>query len=190
MIVVDQVILSDDIAESHFTCDLSKCKGACCEEGDMGAPLESDECRQLDAQFQHIAPFLSPEGVDVIRSVGTYVRDQDGDWSTPLMKSGACAYSIRDKGVLRCGIEQAWQQGKSSLQKPISCHLYPIRISRYDDFQAVNYHRWNICSPACTLGSSIRVPLYIFLKDALIRRFGAEWYEKLVQSVASRNEQF
>jgi hypothetical protein len=188
MIVIDQIILSDDIAENHFVCDLTACKGACCEEGDSGAPLEQQECELLDAQFQAIKPYISEEGALVIQSQGTHILDQEGDWSTPLMQNGACAYSIRINGVLQCGIEKAWQQGKSSLQKPISCHLYPIRLNRYDTFEAVNYHRWSICGPACTLGSRLQVPLYIFLKGALIRRFGAEWYEKLESEIGKRNQ--
>ncbi len=184
MIVVGNAILSDDIAENEFVCNLEKCKGGCCEAGDLGAPLERSELVILDEIYETIKPYLSKEGIQVIEEQGKYVIDFEGDYSTPMVRGKACAYAIKDsKGVWACGIEKAYLAGKISFQKPISCHLYPIRITKYDDFEALNYHRWDICSSACSLGKALSIPLYHFLKEALVRKYGINWYEDLVQQI-------
>ncbi len=188
MIVVDHVILSDEIAEEFFVCDLQRCKGACCEEGDLGAPLEPEEVKEISHNLSSILPYLSPEGRKVINEQGLFVNDHEGDISTPTIKGKACAYSYRENGVLGCGIERAWKEGKSLFRKPVSCHLYPIRINRYDEFEAVNYHRWQICSPACSLGTSLKVPLYRFLKEALIRKYGEPWYGRLCETIEASSK--
>lgn len=180
MIQVGQVLVSDDIKEKEFVCNLEKCKGACCVEGDFGAPLEDDELPVLREIYEQVKPYLSETGIKAIERQGTYVLDDDGDFSTPTIGGRECAYSIYDeKGVLKCGIEQAYLDGKITWKKPISCHLYPIRITKKKNFEAVNYHKWSICSPACALGKELQVPLYKFLKEALVRKYGQAWYDEL-----------
>jgi hypothetical protein len=188
MLVVGKAVLSEDIIEKAFVCDLQKCKGACCVEGDAGAPLSQEELRILQDIYEDVAPFLSEEGRKEIEKRGVYVKDKDGDFTTPTLHGRECAYAIYDKqGMLQCGIELAWKAGKTSFKKPISCHLYPIRIDTYDHYDALNYHRWHICSAACTLGEKLEVPVYRFLKDALIRKYGQDWYEELEAQAKAKN---
>ena len=185
MILVGNAVLSQDIEDKFFVCDLLACKGACCVEGDAGAPLEEEETKILEEIYPQVKPYLSEEGKKFIESQGTWVNDKDGDKVTPTIANNKeCAYAIYDqKGILKCGIEQAYLDGKVSFKKPISCHLYPIRITKYDQFDAVNYDRWEICDPACNLGQSLQIPLYRFLKDALIRKYGEAWYEQLLEEI-------
>lgn len=181
MIAVGEALISEDILEKEFVCDLSKCKGACCVEGDAGAPLELAEVTRLEEIYDDVKPFLRPEGVRAIEELGTSVQDpSDGEWVTPLVNGAECAYVIFDeKGVTKCGIEKAWEQGAVNWQKPVSCHLYPVRIDSYESYDAVNYHKWQICSPACELGAQLKVPVYKFVKDAFIRKYGPGWYAEL-----------
>lgn len=180
MIKIGETLISDDVLEEFFVCDIEKCKGACCVEGDLGAPLEENELDELKQNFNGIAPFLTEEGRHEIEKQGLYVFDFEGDYSTPTINGRECAYAIYDeKGFLKCGIELAYENGKSDFSKPISCHLYPVRISKNITNIAVNYDQWHICNPACILGHELKVPLYKFLKDALIRKFGKEWYGQL-----------
>jgi len=184
MILIDKTVISDDVKEQLFVCDLEKCKGACCVEGDLGAPLEKGEMETLDKIYQKVKPYLSNEGIAAIEKQGTYILDEEGDFSTPTLDGKECAYAVYDeKGILKCGIEQAYNDGKVKFKKPISCHLYPIRITKYDHYDAINYDRWHICSPACTLGSELGVPVYKFLKEPLIRKYGENWYNELVQEI-------
>lgn len=188
MLEVGNVILSDDIKDELFVCDLESCKGACCVEGDLGAPLNQDELAILNSIKEAVLPYLMPEGVKEIEKQGTYILDEDGDYSTPTIGGKECAYAIYDEnGILKCGIEQAYLDGKTTFKKPISCHLYPIRISKYAQFEAANYDRWDICSPACGLGKKLGVPVYKFVKDALVRKYGEEWYQELTNTI-ERNE--
>lgn len=181
MIEIGDTIISRDLLHNAFVCDLEACKGACCVEGDSGAPLEEDERAILDKEYEAIKPYLLDEGRKAIDRQGSSVIDSDGDLGTPLVEEGACAYAIFENGKAFCGIEKAWKAGATAFRKPISCHLYPVRVSSYSSFQAVNYHRWKICDPACQLGAQLEVPVYVFLKDALIRRFGLKWYHELEQ---------
>lgn len=184
MIIVENAVISDDVKENFFVCNLEKCKGACCVEGDMGAPLEVDELKTLEDIYEDVKPYLTKEGQAVIEKEGKYVKDVDGDYCTPTIGGKECAYAIRDKkGILKCGIEQAHKEGKTDFKKPVSCHLYPLRITPYDHYDAINYHRWHICNPACSLGRELHVPLYRFLKDALVRKYGEEWYEELIEKI-------
>jgi len=186
MIELDNVILSDDIREQFFVCDLEKCKGACCVEGDLGAPLLEDELSVLKDIYPQVAPYLSEAGKKEIEEQGTHVLDADGEYSTPTIDGKECAYAIYDdRGILKCGIEQAYNDGKVTFKKPISCHLYPIRITKYAKYEAVNYDRWHICNPACGLGKELGVPVYRFLKDALIRKYGQDWYRRLAALIES-----
>lgn len=184
MIKVGDILVSDDIRNVEFVCHLEKCKGACCVEGDLGAPLDEDELGQMHEIQKGVKPYLTKEGLAEIKKQGPYILDEDGDYSTPTIGGRECAYAIYDKqGILKCGIEQAWLDGKVKFRKPISCHLYPIRISKKKDFEAVNYHKWSICSAACSHGQALKVPLYKFLKEPLIRKYGEEWYGELVQAI-------
>ncbi len=188
MIIVEKTVLSDDVAEQAFVCDLAKCKGACCVEGDSGAPLEDDELKIFEEIYDDIEPFLSEEGKKEIKKQGLYLKDIEGDYTTPTIGGRECAYAVYDKNkMLQCGIELAWKAGKTHYRKPISCQLYPIRVTKYDQYDAINYHRWHICSAACDLGNKLQVPVYIFLKDALVRKYGEEWYAKLEIEVAKKN---
>ncbi len=183
MMVIDHTIISEDLKESHFVCDLNRCKGACCVEGDLGAPLEDSELEIMKAVYPKVAPLLSRQGNDAIREQGPYIKDHEGDYSTPTIGGKECAYAIYENGILKCGIEKAYEMGKIDFQKPISCHLYPVRIRSYSEFDAVNYDRWQICSPACALGESLKIPLYQFLKEPLIRKYGRAWFEALESAV-------
>ncbi|MEM9297709.1 MAG: DUF3109 family protein [Bacteroidota bacterium] len=184
MIELGKTILSDDIKEQFFVCNLEKCKGACCVEGDLGAPLEESELPILEEIYNKVKPYLTVEGVKAIERQGTYILDEDREYSTPTIEGKECAYAVYDeKGILKCGIEQAYLDGKTDFKKPISCHLYPIRATKYSEFEALNYDRWDICSPACDLGSSLNVPIYKFLKEPLIRRYGQQWYADLVKII-------
>lgn len=184
MIQVDHVILSDDIKDHFFVCHTEKCRGACCVEGDLGAPLEEAELPLLEAAYEQVKPYLMPEGIAAIEKQGKYVLDEDGEYSTTTIDGAECAFAVYDEeGTLQCGIEQAYNNGKTTFQKPISCHLYPIRVKKYEGFEALNYNRWHICKSACSLGEKLRVPLYRFLKEALVRKYGAAWYDKLVSTI-------
>jgi hypothetical protein len=189
MLVVADTIVSDDIADKFFVCHIEKCKGACCIEGDLGAPLEIDELPLLEASYSQVKPYLSAEGIASIEEQGFYIRDFEGDYSTPTIKNRECVYAIYDANkTLKCGIEQAYLDGKTTFRKPISCHLYPIRIKKYGDFEALNYDRWNICNPACSLGEQLGVPIYKFLKEPLIRKYGEAWYQELVTQIETETE--
>lgn len=180
MLVIDHTVLSDDLVEQQFVCDLRKCRGACCVEGDLGAPLADEERDLLELLIEDIKPCLSPEGRAQIEKQGLYVFDEQGEFSTPVMPDGRCAYAIQDEnGILKCGMEQAYQAGKTNFQKPISCHLYPVRITQYDQYDALNYDRWDICKAACVLGKSLKMPVYQFVREALIRKYGEAWYQEL-----------
>ncbi|HEY0742255.1 MAG TPA: DUF3109 family protein [Chryseosolibacter sp.] len=184
MLKVGEVLVSDDIRDKEFVCNLEKCKGACCVEGDFGAPLDQDELQILEDIYPIVKPYLSKEGIKVIEKQGTHTTDDDGDLCTPVIDGRECVYAIYDKkGILKCGIEQAYLDGKITWKKPISCHLYPIRITSKKNFEALNYHKWHICSPACALGKELQVPVYKFLKDPLIRKYGESWYSELVKAI-------
>lgn len=189
MIVINKTVISDDIIDNYFLCDLNKCKGGCCVEGDLGAPLEIDELPILEEVYDQIKPYLSKEGIKAIEEQGLFIFDEDGEYSTPTLNGKECAYAIYDeKGILKCGIEKAFTAGKSTFRKPISCHLYPIRVTKYDNYHALNYDRWEICLPACELGRKTKLPLYKFLKEPLITKFGKAWYDKLCNTIENPPE--
>ena len=184
MMKVGEVLVSDDIREREFVCNLDKCKGACCVEGDYGAPLDEDELAILEDIYPKVKPYLSPEGIREIERQGKHTTDCDGDLVTPVIDGRECVYAIYDKkGILKCGIEEAYNDGKVKWKKPISCHLYPIRITKKKEFEALNYHKWHICSPACALGKELQVPVYQFLKVPLVRKYGEAWYDDLLAAV-------
>ena len=180
MIQLQNTLISEDILEKEFVCNLSKCKGACCVEGDAGAPLSEEETKTLESIFEDVKPYLRDEGIKAIEEQGTWIVGEDGDKETPLVNGSECAYVIFDeKGITKCGIEKAYEDGKVDFKKPVSCHLYPVRIKGYSEFDAVNYHKWPICSDACSLGKELEVPIYQFVKDALIRKYGEDWWNEL-----------
>ncbi len=180
MFQIGKTIVSDDILEKEFVCNLSACKGACCVEGAGGAPLCEEETRILEGIYPEVRPFLRDEGIRAIEAQGTSVIGLDKGLETPLVEDQECAYVVFDeKGTAKCGIEQAYDQGSIDWRKPISCHLYPIRVKEYSQFSAVNYHKWQICDDACSLGKELQVPVYRFVKEALIRKYGEDWYAEL-----------
>lgn len=184
MLKVGEVLVSDDIRDKEFVCNLEKCKGACCVEGDFGAPLLEEELAILEEIYPIVKPYLSKEGIKEIEKQGTHTTDDDGELCTPIIAGRECVYAIYDKkGILKCGIEQAYLDGKIGWKKPISCHLYPIRVTQKKDFEALNYNKWHICSDACALGKELQVPVYKFLKDPLIRKYGEAWYNELVHVI-------
>jgi hypothetical protein len=183
MIIVQDKLVSDDVVNEQFVCNLTACKGACCWEGDSGAPLEKDELAILDGLFEQVKPFLSPAGIAAIEAQGKYVWFEEArEYGTTLVDNGPCAYMTLDpNGVAQCGIEHAWRAGVVEFRKPISCQLYPIRVVKNEiaGFEALNYDRWEICSAACEKGKKEQVPVYVFLKEAIIRKYGEDFYEEL-----------
>ena len=183
MIAIDNVLISDAIIEDQFVCDLNKCKGGCCVDGDAGAPLEDAELQELDAVYEAVLPYLTKESQQQLEKQGRYLFNPEFGWVTPTIDSKICVYGITDNnGIVKCGIEQAYNDGKIGWRKPISCHLFPIRIkqSRNKKTEYVNYQpREDLCSAACSLGKKLKVPVYVFLKDAIIRKYGLTFYETL-----------
>lgn len=186
MFQLGKTIVSEEILEKEFVCNLKACKGACCIEGEAGAPLEEKELDELRENFERIRPFLKENGLKAIEEQGLYTTNELGEHETPLINGNECAYVIHDerKHAL-CGIEAAYNKGVIPFIKPISCHLYPIRIRQYSEFAAINYHKWEICDDACALGKELKVPVYQFVKEALVRKFGESWYQEL-EEVAFR----
>ncbi|MCC5945013.1 MAG: DUF3109 family protein [Bernardetiaceae bacterium] len=190
MFVIKNTLISEDIRLHMFVCDIKKCKGACCEEGEMGAPLEEHELPLLKKNFEAIKKYIPAKGLKAIEEQGLFVKDKDGDWGTPLVEDRECAYAFKDEqDIWQCGMEKAYHAGESDFRKPISCHLYPLRLQDYGKRTTVNYDKWDICDAACVLGESTGIPLYVFLKEALIRRFGENWYAELCAQIQNREKE-
>lgn len=180
MFQLGRTLVSEELLEQDFVCNLTACKGACCVDGEAGAPLDEKETGVLMEIFKKVKPFLRPEGIAAIEAQGAFVKGTDGEWETPLVDQRECAYAtFNASGIAGCGLEQAYAAGATKWKKPISCHLYPVRIREYKTMVAVNYHKWEICDPACSLGRELQVPVYKFVKEALIRKFGKAWYAEL-----------
>jgi len=180
MIELGNTLISLDLAEKAFCCDLQKCKGACCIEGDSGAPLLDSEIDILEKEHYRIKPYLTDKGAEAIEENGVFYIDTEHDKVTTLINGSACAYTITDEdGITKCAIEAAFLSGNCSLRKPISCYLYPVRINQYRTFDAVNYDEWSICKGARCKGSEIKLPVYKFLKEPLINKYGKDWYDEL-----------
>ena len=190
MIEIDDKIVSTDILTEPFLCDLSLCKGQCCIDGDSGAPLEMEEVDILEEEWENYKPYMTPEGIQAVEQQGFMVVDADGDYTTPLVNGAECAYTCYDEnGVALCAIDKAFREGKCSFQKPISCHLYPIRVVRFSNGTVgLNYHRWAICGSACECGRRLGVPMYKALREPIIRSFGEEFYSALESAAALLNE--
>ena len=193
MIVIDNILVSDDEVEKQFVCDLSKCKGGCCEEGDAGAPLEDEELDIIISVYEDVKPYIPEASLIEIEKKGKYVYHKEFGWVTPTLGSDSeiCVYGKRDeKGVIKCAFEQAYYDGKISWKKPISCHLFPIIASKgkHGDYEKVNYEpRQKLCNPACGLGKKLKVPVYEFLKESLVRKYGQEFYDVL-ETIAKKKE--
>ncbi len=180
MIVIDNCIVSEDLLDKKFVCNLDKCKGACCVEGESGAPLNQEETEVIEKVYDKIKPYMVDDGIATVEKFGKWVIDSDGDFVTPLVGGrGRCAYVFFEKGVAKCAFEKAHSEGKINFQKPISCHLYPVRITEHKEYDAVNYSKWEICSPACSNGSSLGISVFEFVKTGLIRKYGVDWYKQL-----------
>ncbi len=180
MIEIGRTIISRDVFEKKFVCDLKKCKGACCIEGQSGAPLSTNEAKIIEQEYPRFKKYLSRIHQKEIQKQGFSTTDKDGDLVTPLVKGKQCVFSYYDEeGILKCSIEKAFLAGEVAFKKPISCHLFPLRIKEYKRFDAVNYEKLDICKPGEALGEKLDIPLYRFLKDALIRKYGKEWYTEI-----------
>ncbi len=189
MFQIGKTIVSEDIIQKDFVCNLAACKGACCIDGDAGAPLDAEETKILQDIYPKVKPFLRKEGIDAIERQGTFITTEEGELETPLIDGADCAYVTFDKkGTALCGIEEAYNQGEIDWKKPVSCHLYPVRVQDYSEFAAVNYHHWHICDDACTLGKELQVPVYKFVKQALVRKFGEDWYGELEKVAENINK--
>ena len=184
MIAINNTLVSEEILEKKFVCDLNACKGACCVAGESGAPLEKSELEILDNIYPKVKPYMVAKGIKAVEKKGTYVRDSDGDYTTTLVGPNAeCAFVYFDEtNTAKCAIEKAWLEKKIDWQKPISCHLYPIRIATRRGYDTLEYSKWNVCKPACTCGEKLNVPIYKFLKQPLIRKYGKEWFKQLEKS--------
>ncbi len=183
MIIIDDILVSDEIKEIHFACNLSACSGDCCVDGDAGAPLTEEEISILEDDIDEVKPYMTELGINVIDQVGVFEYDIDGEYVTPLVGDVECAFVYFKNGISFCAIEKAYLKGKITFQKPISCHLYPIRLSYVGPSLAINYHKWSICSSALIHGKKTGSPLYKYLKEPLIRKFGETWYGKLVEEL-------
>ncbi len=183
MIAIGNVLVSDQVVQEQFVCDLNKCKGGCCEDGDAGAPLKKEELEEVNKAFDAILPYLTKEGIKSIERNGRYQYDREFGWVTPTIEGKMCAYGSRDDhGIIKCGFEQAYNDGKIKWKKPLSCHLFPIKTKKTKTYELVNYEpRPSLCRPACQLGRKLKVPVYKFLKEPLIRMYGEEFYEALEQ---------
>lgn len=193
MISIGDVLISDEVIGEQFVCDLVKCKGGCCVDGDAGAPLENNELQELQKVYNFVLPYLSVESKNELERQGLYGYDKEFGWVTPTVSSGMCAYGIKDEsGIVKCGIEKAYNDGKITWRKPISCHLFPVKIKKSESGKSdlVNYEpREDLCKAACKLGEKLKVPVHIFLKDALIRKYGEQFYESLCAAAAYRLSQ-
>ncbi len=192
MIQIEDKLISEEVFSEEFVCNLSKCKGACCVEGDIGAPLDKAEAKILEDIYDKVKPYLTEEGIKAIEQKGKWEIDPaDNEYVTPMVEDRECAYVTFDEnGITKCGIEKAYEDGAVDWQKPISCHLYPIRVSEYSTFTALNYHRWPICNDACTLGKELQVPVYKFLKTPIIRKYGEEFYTTLCEAAEEYEREF
>lgn len=180
LVEIDDKLVSTQLFEQKFVCDLNACKGACCVEGDAGAPLTYEEVDQMEEDLENYFPYMREEGIAAVNQSGVFYMDQDGEPVTTLVNGAECAFVYFDEqGITKCAIEKAYLEGKTTFKKPVSCHLYPIRVKKFHDFIALNYDEWDICAPACACGEELNVPVYRFLKEPIIRAWGVPFYEEL-----------
>lgn len=188
MLQIDDTIVSLALIEKRFLCDLAACKGSCCRYGDTGAPLTAAEAADLERIWPQLWPYLRPEGIRAIENQGTSLRDIEGELVTPLIKNEECAYTVMEDDVYKCGIETAFNAGAVDFLKPLSCHLFPVRVKQYSTFRAVNYEEWSICKPGVACGAKNNLAIYEFLREPLVRAFGEEWYDKLQWAAREYNK--
>lgn len=191
MLDINNILISEDIVTRSFCCDLPRCLGKCCVHGISGAPLEKQESTVLKDIFDRIQPYIPEKGQQTLSEQGCFIKDNDGDLVTPLVKgTEECAYTVFENGIAKCSIEQAWEDGLITFRKPISCHLYPIRITQLAKYEALNYDYWQICNPALEAGKQQNILLYRFLKDPLIRKYGEAWYDHLCQAAEAYMQEY
>ena len=183
MIFVKNVLVSKEILDKKFVCDLNSCKGACCVEGDSGAPIEKEEIIEIENAFRKIKKRLSSKSLNQIKQQGLYIKQKNGDIETPLNNGKECVYAVKRGRQIKCVFEESFNNGEIKFKKPISCHLFPIRIEKQNIFDKLNYEYWNICENACKLGKHLKIPVYTFLKEALIRKYGEGWYKELISKI-------
>mgnify|MGYP001204158281 FL=1 len=180
MVEIEDKIISDELFEKKFVCDLQKCKGGCCVQGDSGAPLKSNEIKDIAKSLSTIKSEMSPKGLNAIKKNDFYYIDSDGDKVTKLVNGMECVFVVFDENnIAKCSIESAYRKKKINFNKPISCHLYPVRVKKYDSFTAVNVDSWHVCKPACVCGIELDVPVFKFLKDAIVRSWGLDFFIQL-----------
>ncbi|MCC6691109.1 MAG: DUF3109 family protein [Bacteroidia bacterium] len=179
MIAINNTLISEDIFDKKFVCDLNACKGECCVAGESGAPLEKEEVEELEKILPAVKPYMTKEGIAAVEKQGVYVIDEDRDLTTPLVNGAQCAFVYIENKIAFCAIEKAYRQGKVKFKKPISCHLYPIRVTQQKGIEKLHYQRWSVCAPACTCGEKLNIPVYKFLKTPLVRKYGNQWYKQL-----------
>ncbi|MFM7586057.1 MAG: DUF3109 family protein [Bacteroidota bacterium] len=189
MLRVRNVLIDLGLLSTHFVCDLVACRGACCEEGDLGAPLLNEEVQCIRNELTEILPHINQNGRDCIAEGDFCEQTEEGEWVTQTVGGKACVFAVQDGGIWKCGIEKAHRAGATELLKPISCHLYPIRVEKVGSLDALYYHKWSICTPACSCGTALKVPVYQFLKAALTRCYGASWYEELEETALAYLQQ-
>lgn len=188
MLIVGNCLVSDDVATVKFCCPIHKCKGMCCVYGDAGVPLEQEEIAIMQKELTHIKPFLSEKALNELEKQGVAVRDITNELTTPLVNDKECVFTVFDnQKTTFCAWELAWEKGLTFFRKPISCHLYPIRITQYGEFDAVNYDFWDICEDALQQGKEINLPVYKMLKEPLIRKYGEAWYDELCEQIVAKN---
>jgi hypothetical protein len=184
MLKIDHVLVSDELKDTYFSCHLKACHGDCCVEGDAGAPIDEEEISMLEDYIDEVKLFMTDAGKEVVEKNGVFDYDTDGEYVTPLVNNRECAFVYRENGVNFCAIEKAYLEKKIKFQKPVSCHLYPVRLSKVCEFTAVNYHKWSICAPAIINGRKEGIPLYKYLKSSLTRKFGVAWYDTLEKELS------
>jgi hypothetical protein len=187
MIAIENALISDNLVTVKFCCDLPRCLGACCVEGDAGAPLEGKEAKTISDYLDQLKYYMTQEGADWVDLYGVTELDPAGNLVTPLLEGKECAYAYFEGDIARCAMEKAHEEGNFPLQKPLSCHLYPVRIKQYSLSEAVNYHEWHVCHPALVKGRNEEIPLYVFLKEPLIRKYGEDWYNDLLHQINLKN---
>lgn len=179
MIIIDDVIISDDVVREKFHCNLHACFGNCCVEGDEGAPLEENEISEMEDYLDKVKPYMTVEGKKVVEKYGVFDYGMTGEYVTPLVNDRECAFAFFENNITFCAFERAFTNREIDFRKPLSCHLYPIRISKYKGYDGVNYHRWHLCEPAKIMGNEKGMPVFKFLREPLIRKYGVAWYQKL-----------
>ncbi len=172
-------LISSEVFSSQFVCNLNACKGACCIEGDRGAPLDTEDIEQINKNLDLIRPYMNAQGLELLESEGFHEGEEIEDIATTCLPTGECVFVYKENGILGCAIEKSFKAGHSTYYKPGSCHLYPIRLGRIGKFESLNYHKWDICKAACALGKELNVPVFQFLKDPLTRKYGEAWYADL-----------